>query len=66
MGAYANLGPCVHENAHSSRAERQEEVINRGFNVTRRRGRPRFEATNAVPDAFREARQKGSCDAEAV
>jgi len=45
-GAYANLGPCVHETAHSSRAERQEEVINRGFNVTRRRGQPRFEATN--------------------
>ena len=36
----------VHENAHSSRAERQEEVIHRGVNVTRRRGRPRFEATN--------------------
>src|SRR5215469_3566868 len=45
-GAYANLAPCVHENAHSSSAERQEEVINRGVNVTRRRGRPRFEATN--------------------
>src|SRR5215469_2111287 len=45
-GAYANLGPCVHKNAHSSSAERQEEVINRGFNVTRRRGQPRFEATN--------------------
>jgi hypothetical protein len=56
----------VHENAHSSRAQRQKEVINRGFNVTRRRGRPRFEATNAVPDAFRELAKKASRDAEAV
>ena len=49
------------KNAHSSSAERQEEVINRGVNVTRRRGRPRFEATNAVPDGSCPLRWCRSC-----